>query len=118
MHVYYWYNPSGVMRMDKELLAAIKEELSPIKQDIAKMGQDITLMRQDMTRMDQDITRLKIQMENDVPRQFNLLAEGQSLILERLPKPGHVEDLADRVDILEIVVTTHSSDIAELKKAL
>jgi archaellum component FlaC len=106
------------MRMDTELLAAIKEELSPIRQDIARMQQDISRIDQNMTRMDQDITRLKIQIENDIPRQFNLLAEGQSLILKRLPKPGKAEDLEDRVDVLETVVTAHSADIAELKRAL
>jgi septal ring factor EnvC (AmiA/AmiB activator) len=118
--------------MDKELLAAIREELSPVRQDITRMGQDIarieknmlqmeqniSRMGQDITRMDQDITWLKVQMENEIPRQLNLLAEGQSIILERLPKPGKLEAIEDRVDILETAVTRHSADIAELKKAL
>jgi len=148
-----WYNLGGVMRMDKELLEAIREELSPIKQDVAQIHQDISRMDQKMTRMDQDIsridqnmaqmdqdisridqnmarmdqdisrmdqdiTRIKIILEHDIPKQLSLLAEGQSIILERLPKPGKAEEIEDRVDVLETVVTMHSADIADLKKAL
>jgi hypothetical protein len=99
------------MRVDKELRAAIKEEISPIKQDIARLEQN-------MSQLDQDMTRLKILMENDIQKQLNLLAEGQRLILERLPKPGVIEELQDRVDTHEIVLTKHSVEIAALKKAL
>lgn len=125
--------------MDKELLEAIREELSPIKQDVAQIHQDISRMDlkmtrmdqdisridqnmarmdQDISRMDQDITRIKIILEHDIPKQLSLLAEGQSIILERLPKPGKAEEIEDRVDVLETVVTMHSADIADLKKAL
>ena len=83
--------------MDKELLAAIREELNPIKQDI---------------------NRLKVLMEHDIPEQINPLAEGHSLILERMPKSDEIEELFYRVDTLETVVKSHSADIAELKKAL
>ena len=83
--------------MDKELLEAIRAELSPIKQDIS---------------------RLKTLMEHDIPKQIILLAEGHSLISERLPRPGEVEALSDRVDTLEAVVMRHTAEISGMKKAL
>lgn len=120
-----WYNLGGVIKLDEELRSAIREELNPIKQDMTRMDQDIkrigldiSRIDQNMTHMEQEITRIKIVMENDVQRQLNLLAKGQRLILERLTKPAVIEDLTNRIDTLETVVTHHSADIAELKKAL
>ncbi len=97
---------------------AIREELKPIKKDINRLD---TRVEQNTTRLDtmeQDINRLKVLMENDIPKQFNLLAEGQRLLLERMQRPDKVDNLESRVDTLETVVKSHSADIAELKKAL
>ncbi len=82
--------------MDKELLEAIREELSPMKQKI---------------------NRLEILLEHDIPDQIRLLAEGHNMILDRLPEADEIDTLRSRVRTLETVVTKHSADIAEIKKA-
>lgn len=65
----------------------------------------------------QDISRLKTLLEHDIPKQIQLLAEGHGAILERLPEADEVDVLRSRIRTLETVVTKHSADITEIRKA-
>jgi uncharacterized coiled-coil DUF342 family protein len=103
------------MRQDIDVL---KQDVIEIRQELSPMRQDIDVLKQDVIEIRQDVNRLTILMEHDIPKQINLLAEGQRMILDRLPKRNETEELSGRVDTLETVVTTHSADIAKLKKAL
>jgi hypothetical protein len=89
-----------------------------MEQNVQRLDQNIQRLQIHMEQDIQGLQRLQILMENDIPKQINLLAEGQALILERLPKPNEVEELSFRVDTLETVARRHTAEITELKKAL
>ncbi len=58
----------------------------------------------------------QVLMDTEFARKFDLLAEGQSLILEKLIAREEMDALESRVDTLERVVKQHSREFA-LKKA-
>lgn len=56
-------------------------------------------------------------IESGVMKQVRLLAEGHEQILERLPEAEEIDSLRSRVRTLERIVTEHSQEIGELKRA-
>ena len=105
-------------------IGRLENELAPIRQDINRLKDELTPIKHNISRLEnelvpikQDINRIKILMEHDIPRQFALLAEGQAIIMDCLLKPGEFNELRDRVDVLETVVTEHSAEIAALQQA-
>ncbi|WP_195983912.1 hypothetical protein [Clostridium sp. D33t1_170424_F3] len=62
-------------------------------------------------------TRTHAFIESGVMKQVRLLAEGHEQILERLPEAEEIDSLRSRVRTLERIVTEHSQEIGELKRA-
>lgn len=91
--------------LDEKDLQAIAQLLSQQKQEIK------TELRQELMH------DVKILIDADITPKFNLLAENQELLLERVPSRDDLELLESRLDTLELVVKKHSREIAELKKA-
>ena len=56
-------------------------------------------------------------MEGYFEPKFNLLADGQKLIQEKMLPMEALDIVEDRLDVLEAVVKLHSREIKELKKA-
>ena len=56
-------------------------------------------------------------MEAYFELKFNLLADGQKLIQEKMLPAEALDTVEDRVDVLEAVVKLHSREIEKLKKA-
>ena len=80
------------------------------------------LMDQKLAQQKQEILdvathRMQVQLDTEVTTKFNLLAENQEEILNRLSSPEDAELLESRVDTLELAVRKHSREIAELQKA-
>lgn len=61
--------------------------------------------------------QMNIAIENLISPQFRTLAEGQSVLLEKLAPRNRVEELEAEVELLKSVIRLHSAEIAELKKA-
>ncbi len=61
--------------------------------------------------------QMNIVIENLISPQFRTLAEGQSVLLEKLAPRNRVEELEAEVELLKSVIRLHSAEIAELKKA-
>ena len=91
--------------MDKELLEAIGEMV------------DAKLARQKEEILDEATHRINVLLENKVQTQFNLLAEGQQSILEKLVPRSRVDDLEEEVRFLKSMIRRMSEDIQQLKKA-
>lgn len=88
--------------------------------------QAIAQLMADMeTRMDQKlaqqkheiINEVKVLMEADVMPKFNLLADGIQAINEKMIPAEAIDEIEDRLDVLEATVRLHSKEIAKLKKA-
>lgn len=103
----------SIVEQDSQRLKTVVEEDLPQLRSI--VAQDSQRLK---TVVEEALPRLEALLEHSIPQQINLLAEGHALVLERLPNPEKVEVLDDRVDTLETVVKQHSTDIAQLKKAL
>ena len=68
-------------------------------------------------RAQESEARMLSMMEAWFEPRFNLLGEQIQLIQEKLTPAGALEDLEDRVDVVEVVVKQHSREIETLKKA-
>ena len=64
-----------------------------------------------------DLSDTKVLMEAYFDPKFGLLADGLKLVQEKMLTAEAIEDVEDRVDVLEAVVKDHSREIRELKKA-
>lgn len=60
--------------------------------------------------------RMGVVIEADIVPKFDLLADGQKMILETLAPKSKVEELEEEIAFLESVIKLHSEDIAKLKK--
>ena len=66
----------------------------------------------------EEITHLmKVIVESDLAPKLDLLFEKLDSMEERMVAPAEVDELRDKLDVLEPVVRTHSRDISALKKA-
>ena len=115
----------------KELLLSMQSDMKTMQSDMKTMQDDIKTMRSDMKTMqngmesmqddirgiNQRTERVEILLETDVPKQIKTLAEGHRDILDRLPEAEEIDTLRNRVRTLERVVTGHTNEINDLKKA-
>ena len=62
--------------------------------------------------------RMGAVIESDIVPKFDLLADGQKMILETLAPKSKVEELEDEIAFLKSVIKLHSEDIKKIKKAL
>lgn len=100
----------------QEIKGFVAEEIAASEQ---RMTQRITAMVDEkIAAAEQRITKNSVaMMEAYFNPKFNLLAEGQQAIREKVEALEELRTLSDRVDVLEVVVQTHSREIANLKKA-
>ena len=85
------------------------------EKDLQAIAQMLTQQKQEI--LDEATHRMKVLLDTEVQTKFNLLAEGQQDILERLVPRSRVDDLEDEVKFLKSVVRQMNEDIQQLKKA-
>lgn len=94
--------------LDEKDLQAIAEMMkgmeSRIDQKLEKQKQDI-------------MHDVKILLDTEVTTRFNLLAEGQKVIMDAITPKNEIEQIRSEMDVLKLAVRTLSQDLAELKKA-
>lgn len=56
-------------------------------------------------------------MDAEFSKKFDLLAEGQEVILEKLVPRSRVDDLEDELRFLKSIIRQLNEDVQELKKA-
>ena len=102
-------------RMKEEIGARMKEEISASE---SRMKEEISASE---SRMKEEISasesRMMVLMESYFEPKFNLLADGQALIREKMLPAEALSAAEDRIDVLEAVVRLHSGEIEKLKKA-
>lgn len=89
----------------------IDKKLDPIKEDIEELKAGQTKLKAEI------LHEAGALIEADVIPRFNLLADGQKLIQEKMLPAEALDTVEDRVDVLEAVVKLHSREIEKLKKA-
>ena len=98
-----------------EASAKLKAELQA---DIAAASAKLKAeLQADIASVQEDVRQTRVLVEYDVRRDITLIAEQHGAIIAQLRKTDEIDDLKDRVCTLERVTTTHTEDIARLKKA-
>lgn len=102
--------------MTKEDLMQISELMD---QKLTQQKQEIVgLMNQQKQEIIQECTaNMNVLIESMIQPQFNLLAEGQAEIREKMISEDRIVNIEDRLDMLEAAVRLHGREIAKLKKA-
>ena len=79
---------------------------------------DLQTIAQLLQQQKQEILQeVKVLLEADITPKFNLLADSIQIIDEKLSPAEAMDDMEDRLDVLEATVRLHSKEIAKLKKA-
>lgn len=97
-----------------EMLAAMQADIAALKKDSATKD-DLAAMEKRI--LEQSTINMQVLLEGLVDPKFNLLADGQKLIQEKMLPMEALDDAEDRLDVLEAVVRRHSREIEKLKKA-
>ena len=113
-----------IMSETKGLLAQQKQDImSETKGLLAQQKQDIMsetkslLAQQKQEILDESTRRTKLLLDTEVTTRFNLLAEGQQTILEKLERLDDMEVMDTRINALEAMVKKLNREMEKLKRA-
>ncbi|MCD8254569.1 MAG: hypothetical protein LUC36_03360 [Oscillospiraceae bacterium] len=118
---------SGLRQDTKQMLAEERqhteqmfaEERKRTEQLLAEQKRDI--IKETSAIMDGKISasenRMMAYFESEIMPKFNILAEGQQMIWDKMVSGDRVDKLEEDVSFLQTVSRIHSEQIAELKKA-
>ena len=101
-------------------VAALRGEMSALQKDMASLQKDTAALQKDMVtkeELQQAKGDMMALMEAYFTPKFNLLADQIKLTQEKQAPMEALEQTEDRLDVLEVVVKSHSEDIRRLKKA-
>ena len=103
------HQKQDIMSEPKGLLAQQKQEImSETKGLLAQQKQEI---------LDESTRRTKLLLDTEVTTRFNLLAEGQQTILEKLERLDDMEVMDTRINALEAMVKKLNREMEKLKRA-
>lgn len=98
--------------LDEKDLQAIAEMMKGMESRI-----DQKLEKQKQEILDESTRRMKLLLDSEVTTRFNLLAEGQQTILEKLERLDDMEVIDTRITALEAMVKKLNREMEKLKKA-
>lgn len=107
------------MLEEKDLQAIAQLMDSRIGESEKRMAKlmDQSLAQQKQEILDESTQRMKILLDTEITPKFNLLAENQKIMLDKLAPKSELEELRSEVSVLKLAIRTINQEIAELKKA-
>lgn len=107
------------MLEEKDLQAIAQLMDSRIGESEKRMAKlmDQRLAQQKQEILDESTQRMKILLDTEVTPKFNLLAENQSIMMEKLERLDDIEVMDTRITALEAMVKKLNRDVEKLKKA-
>lgn len=96
-----------------------EKDLQAIAQLMEKQKQEIMSETKGLlSQQKQDIMHdVKVLLDTEVTPKFNLLAENQKIMLDKLAPKSELEELRSEVSVLKLAIRSINQEIAELKKA-
>ena len=96
-----------------------EKDLQAIAQLMEKQKQEIMSETKGLlSQQKQDIMHdVKVLLETEVTPKFNLLAENQSIMMEKLERLDDIEVMDTRITALEAMVKKLNRDVEKLKRA-
>lgn len=92
-------------------------QIDSMQGNISTMQEDISALKTSQGAMQETLTRVAITQENVVLPRIQLLAEGHTTMMDRMPSKSRIEALEEDVATLKSILQIHTADIAELKAA-
>lgn len=107
------------MLEEKDLQAIAQLMDSRIGESERRMAKlmDQRLAQQKQEILDETTQRMKVLLDTEVTPKFNLLAENQKIMLDKLAPKSELEELRSEVSVLKLAIRSINQEIAELKKA-
>lgn len=102
--------------LEEKDLQAIAQLMERQKQDIMSETKGL-LAQQKQEILDETTQRMKVLLDTEVTPKFNLLAENQSIMMEKLERLDDMEVMDTRITALEAMVKKLNRDVEKLKKA-
>lgn len=103
-------------RQKQEIMSETKGLLAQQKQEIMSETTGL-LAQQKQEILDETTQRMKVLLDTEVTPKFNLLAENQKIMLDKLAPKSELEELRSEVSVLKLAIRSINQEIAELKKA-
>ena len=102
--------------LEEKDLQAIAQLMEKQRQDIMSETKGL-LAQQKQEILDETTQRMKVLLDTEVTPKFNLLAENQKIMLDKLAPKSELEELRSEVSVLKLAIRSINQEIAELKKA-
>ena len=102
--------------LEEKDLQAIAQLMEKQKQEIMSETKGL-LSQQKQEILDETTQRMKVLLDTEVTPKFNLLAEYQSIMMEKLERLDDIEVMDTRITALEAMVKKLNRDVEKLKKA-
>ena len=93
---------------DEQMLQSMQMMLAETKKEILREVRDA---------LGSQLNAFNAVIEEKVTKEIRVIAEGHSILLQRLPEENELPELKSRVRILERIVQEHDVAINELKQA-
>jgi len=83
-------------------LASVKEDISGVKEDISGVKEDISGVKEDISGVKEEVKRTSLIIENTIEPKLQALHDGYMPLAKKVRYvPEDIEDLKDRVSVLE-----------------
>lgn len=102
--------------LEEKDLQAIAQLMEKQKQEIMSETKGL-LSQQKQEILDETTQRMKILLDTEITPKFNLLAENQSIMMEKLERLDDIEVMDTRITALEAMVKKLNRDVEKLKRA-
>ena len=102
--------------LEEKDLQAIAQLMEKPRQDIMSETKGLRA-QQKQEILDETTQRMKVLLDTEVTPKFNLLAENQSIMMEKLERLDDMEVMDTRITALEAMVKKLNRDVEKLKKA-
>ena len=98
------------------IAAMLREELEPINNRLDDIDPKFDTVQQEIAGIKEDVRQTRVLVEHQ-DHKISLIAEQYGEIARKLERVRDVDELKDRVRVLERIVANHSDEIKELKQA-
>lgn len=99
-----------------ELSLLMDTKLQPIGERLDRIENDVEQARQNVEQVKTDSRQTRVLLEHQ-DHNISLIAEQYGEITRKLERVYEIDELKDRIRTLERVVSAHTSQIREIKKA-
>ncbi len=98
----------------------VKNEVAEIKNEVAEIKNEVAEIKNEVAEVKQRITKIETSLENETNRNIKLLVDGHIQNANKLEKLDKIEEDVEisktDIDVIKKAITTHSSQINQLKK--